>query len=86
MMELADLVPPAAGAVVNTFGTALAAAHDQIAGPSPAPAALMAWGLAMTAVDLGRQAGKPGNPFSSTALARLQTECDAAIATALEGV
>lgn len=84
MMELANLVPPAAGPVVETFRAALVTAHDRITGQSPAPAGLTAWGLAMTAIDLGRQAGKPGNPITATALARLAAERDTAIAVALE--
>ncbi|HYJ13558.1 MAG TPA: phosphotransferase [Thermomicrobiales bacterium] len=84
VLQLADLVPPAAIPVLEAFGAALVTGHDRITGPSPAPIALMAWGLAMTAVDLGRQAGKPGNAITATALARLADERDAAITAALE--
>jgi aminoglycoside phosphotransferase (APT) family kinase protein len=84
VLMLADLVPSAMGPAIDAFGVALETAHDRIAGPSPAPAALKAWGLAMTAADLRRQAGKPGSPITPPVLARLEAERDAAIAATLD--
>lgn len=83
-MQLANLVPPEAAPVIETFSTSLVTAHDTVVGPSPLPGALTAWGLAMTAQDLAHQAGKPGNPMTEEVLARLFAARDTAITTALQ--
>ena len=84
VMQLANLVPPEAAPVIATFTTALVAAHEAVIEPSPSMAAFTAWGLAMTARDLGEHARKPGNPFTPEVLAHLEAERDAAIQAALD--
>lgn len=84
VMQLANLVPPEAVPVIEAFTTALVSAHDEIVGPSPLPAALNAWGMAMTVRDLGDQAGKPGNPITAETFVQLEAVRDAAINAALE--
>ena len=83
VMEMASLIPPAAISVLRTFTSSLTESHDAIVGPAPFTGALSAWGLAMTARDLANQVGKPGSPFTSDLISRLESERDAAITTAL---
>jgi aminoglycoside phosphotransferase (APT) family kinase protein len=82
MAVLSGAVPAAIRPAVETFMASLATAHDRIAGPSPLPGALEAWGLAMTCADLRHQVGKAGSPVSAEGFARLEAARDAAIAAA----